>query len=125
MPIERDAGAPPADHQLVEQGDGAAGGPALEFRLNRLVLSAVAMLEQRMADEKFAQGSARMLTELCRAAKTMRSANKTAAKAREATTDEPGRSDDPAQILRDLAARFERLRRETSRGEAGDPRPGE
>ena len=106
------------------EGAPPAGADALAFRLNRLITHGLAMLEHGVAEEGWTEGNLRMLNELCRATRTMHAIlNKKAVKARETTDDDAARSDDPAQILRELAARFDRIREESA--ETDDPQAGE
>jgi hypothetical protein len=110
-------------HALLAGGDEALA--AAEYELTQLLVYGAATLRLRVDKEGFTERNTRMLSELGRAMKALRrTANKKAGKARETKSDESERGDDPAEILRELAARFERIRGDAGRGEASDPETG-
>jgi hypothetical protein len=98
------------------------GSEALEFRLNRLVVLGLTMLERRLSTKGLLEEDARTLRELCRAAEIMKRAARTekAAKAREKKNDAHDFRNDPAWLRAEIDRKLDRLGQQ--RAPAADPR---
>jgi len=69
----------------------AVGSEAIEFRLNRLLILGIALLEKRLAEEGLTDANARTLTELCRAEESrMRTTRQKTGKTRETKNHDAG-----------------------------------
>ncbi len=101
----------------------SVGSEVLGFRLNRLLIIGVAMLDKRLIEEGMTEANARMATELCRAEELrMRSTRTKTGKTRETKNHDAGYDfrDDPAWLRAELNRRLDRLSRRSKAG--GDPR---
>ena len=88
------------------------GAEALELKLNKLLVTGIAMLAKRLAEEGLTDQNARTLTELCRAEEIrMRSTRTRTGKARETKKHDAGYDfrDDPAWLDAELRRRLERI----------------
>ncbi len=102
------------------------GAEALELKLNKLLVTGIAMLAKRLAEEGLTDQNARALTELCRAEEIrMRSTRTRTAKAREMKKHDAGYDfrDDPACLDAEINRRLDRLN--TAGGAGGDPAQGD
>jgi hypothetical protein len=100
-----------------------SGDEALEFRLNRLIVTGAGMLETRLAREGMTEANARMLTELWRAQEMrMRSEKAKHARIREKKNNDGGRDfrDDPAWLLAEFTRRLGRMGEAAAGAEASD-----
>ncbi len=100
------------------------GADEIGFRLNRLLVNELAMLERRLAEEGMSEANARTLVELCRAEEIrMRSiANKAkTAKTRETKDHDDGAdaSADEGWLRTELKKRIHRIRAAVGRGSEG------
>jgi hypothetical protein len=105
------------------QGHKPIGEESIEFRLNRLIVVGIDVLEKQVADNGFDEERARTLRELCRAQEIRMRSKRTekAAKAREKKNNDAGQDyrDDPEWLLAEINRKLGRLAaRDEARGGA-------
>ncbi len=100
----------------------------LEQRLTSLVAAGVDSLTKQFAKEELNIGTARVLTELCRAADIMKRSQRMqkSGRAREKKNNDAGHDfrDDPEWLLAEINRRLDRLGKHAASQAAGDPAGG-
>jgi hypothetical protein len=113
---------PPVARPLVLPRRKPIGSEVLALRLNRLLVTGIAMLDKRVSEEGMTEGNARTLTELCRAEEIrMRSTRTKTGKPREKKNHDAGYDfrDDPVWLDAEINRRLDRLHGQGAA--AGDP----